>query len=212
MPKFGISAGLPDTPSGLEDKDYGLVAPLYRALGSIAQFLSSVTGNIQYEPSEMAQADQLTKLIDNKLQKVFVQAAVTLNYGVAVSLSISGGKLVGDLADATDLTKPAFGICDVPGGIPAGSYGEIVFMKGRTLGVSGTTFGAAYYLSTAGNVQITPPVSTGVINQIVGIGLGSAGLYVNIEPIGKRVALVYKQSASVLRVLYTDGSFTDNSV
>lgn len=212
MPKYGVSAGLPDTPAGLSDEQYGLVAPLYRAINSLAQYISSSTGNIQYEPAEMAQADQLAKQLDNKFTRVFVQAAVTLAYGKAVTVYISGGKLVADLADATDLSKPAVGFVDTPGGITAGGFGEIIYMQGRTAGVSGTTFGAVYYLSTAGNVQSTPPVSTGVINQKVGVGMGSAGLYVNIETIGRRPALVYKFSASVLRVLYTDGTHADLDV
>lgn len=212
MPKYGVSAGLPDTPTGLEDKDYGLVAPLYRALNSIAQYVSAATGNVQYESAEMAQADQLTKLLDSKLQRVFVQAAVQLNYGVAVALSISGGKLVGNLADATILSRPALGFCDTPGGIAAGAYGEIVFMQGRTLGVAGTVLGSAYYLSTAGNIQLTPPVSTGVLAQVVGVGLGNQGFYVNIEPVGRRPTLVYKVNATTLRVLYSDGTFVDNAV
>lgn len=212
MPKYGISGGIPDSPAGLPDKEYGLVTPLYRAINSVAQYLSAVTGNVQYEPAEMAQADQLVKLQSDRLSKVFVQAAVTLNYGKAVSLSIVDGKLVANLADASILSRPALGFVDTPTGILAGGYGEIVFMQGRTQGVSGTVFGAAYYLSTEGNVQITPPISTGVLNQIVGIGMGSAGLYVNIEPIGRRPAFIYKFSPTVLRVLYTDGTHSNNSV
>ena len=212
MPKFNISSGLPSYPPGLEDKDAALVLPLYRATNSLAQFISFNAGEVEYSPSEQAQANQLTKLLDGKTSKIFVQAGEALSYGQMLSLSIVAGKIVAHRASATNLSRPALAVCDQIGGIPLNGFGEAVFMQGRTAGISGTVFGAAYYLSTDGTIQVTPPVATGVLNQIVGVGLGSEGFYLNIEPVGRRPVLVYKFSATVLRVLYSDGTFVDNAV
>ena len=129
-----------------------------------------------------------------------------------LSLSVADGKIVAHKADGTVLTKPAHAACEAPDGISAGSFGPAVFMNGRVSGIAGTVFGATYYLSTGGLVQLAAPTATGVLNQIVGIGLGSAGLYLAIEPVAVRVAFMYKPSASVLRVLYTDGSSSDLAV
>jgi hypothetical protein len=85
-------------------------------------------------------------------------------------------------------------------------------MQGQTPSVSGTVLGATYYLSTAGAIQLAAPTADGVLNQVVAIGLGSAGIYLAIEAVGKRVSQVYKTSATNLRVQYTDGSFVDNAV
>lgn len=212
MPQYEITSGLPSYPPGLPDKEAALVLPLYRAVNSLAQYLSAATGNVSYEPSEQAQASQLTKLLDAKTQKIFVKAGEALSYGQMLALSVSGGKIVAHKASATTLSRPALAVCDTVGGIPLNGYGEAVFMQGRTAGVAGTAFGTVYYLSTAGGIQATPPVATGVLNQIVGIGLGSEGFYLNIEPIGRRPVLVYKFDPTTLRVLYSDGTYTDNAV
>lgn len=209
MPKYQVSAGLPSYPPGLADKDAALVVPLYRAVNSLAQYLSVATGAVEYSPAEQAQANQLSKLLDSKTSKIFVKAAEALSYGNLLALSIDAGKIVAHKADATNLSRPALAICDQPGGIAVGDFGEAVFMQGRTASISGTAFGAAYYLSSDGQIQVTPPVASEVISQIVGVGLGSEGFYLNIEPVGRRPTLVYKFSPTLLRVLYSDGTFSD---
>jgi hypothetical protein len=212
MPKYNIASGLPDLPVGLNDKDAALVGSLYRAVNSLAQQLSILTGSVQYTNSEQSQIDQFGGLTDSRQQKVYVKALEALAYGSLLTITVDGGKLAASLATATDLTKPAHAICDVPGGIAIGSYGVALFMSGRTAAVAGTAIGATYYLSTAGAMQITAPTADGVLNQVVAVGLGSAGIYLNIEQTGKRVCQVYKTTATNMRVQYTDGSFTDWTV
>lgn len=209
---FEINSGLPDLPAGMSDEDFAKFAPIYRALNSIAQQTAYNLGGITFEPSEIGSVDQLALLTNQKQQQVIVKAGEDLLYGQALTFVIETGKIVAYRASATTLTRPCHGMCNSPTGIATGGFGEALFMAGRCAGVAGTTFGAAYYLSTAGAVQLAPPVATGVINQIVGIGLGSAGIYLNVEPIGRRPVLVYKFNATTLRVLYSDGTFTDNAV
>lgn len=212
MPDYLVNPGIPAVPNGLPDKEHLLVSPLYRGVWALAQQLSALTGNVQYGPAEMAQVDQLVGLLDNRAAKVIVQASEALAYGQLVTLDVALGKISASVADASIVTKPAHAVVDTPGGIALGAFGNVVFMSGRTLGISGTTLGATYYLSTAGAVQLAPPTATGVLSQVAGIGLGSAGFYLNIEPISRRVTHIYKPSAAVLRVQYADGSFTDNAV
>ncbi len=212
MPLYGISSGLPALPIGMKDEDFNKFAPIYRAIDSLSQQLSFNVGDMQFKQDEIGSVDQLVLLSNHRQQKLIIKAGEALSYGQALTYTIELGKVVAYKASATDLSKPAHGMCNSPSGITAGSFGEALFMQGRCEGVAGTTFGAVYYLAIDGAVQVTPPVATGVINQIVGIGLGSAGLYLNIEPIGRRVALVYKFNSTTLRVLYTDGTFTDNAV
>lgn len=212
MALYGVSSGLPALPIGMSDTDYAKFAPVYRAISSLAEQLSFSTGNVQFEQSEIGNVDQLVMLSSYRQQRIIVKAAETLAYGELLTYTVESGKIVAYKADATNLSRPAHGMCDSPTGISAGTFGEALFMQGRCQGVAGTVFGAAYYLSTSGALQITPPVATGVINQIVGIGLGSGGFYLNAEVIGRRVVLAYKYNSTTLRVLYSDGTYTDNAV
>lgn len=212
MPLYGISTGLPDLPSGLSDEDYSKLAPLYRAIKALSEQISFNVGDTQFKPDEIGSVDQLVLLATHRQQKVIVRAGEPLTFGQALTFVIVSGKIVAYVADATNLARPCVGMCNAPGGIPTNGFGEAIFMEGRCQGVSGSVFGAAYYLSTAGAVQATPPVATGVINQIVGMGLGSAGFYLKTEVIGRRPVLVYKFNPSTLRVLYSDGVFVDNAV
>jgi len=185
MPSFELTSGLPSYPEGLPDKEAATVAPLYRAISALTQQVSVATGKVNYSAAERDLADPFTKLTAGASNKVFVRAAVQLNYGALVNLYLVGGKVTARLADATPgIALPAHGIVDVIGGIPAGTTGEVLFMNGRTSGIAGTDFGARYFLSTGGAVQALVPTAPGAIVQIVGVGLGSAGFYLQIIPGG----------------------------
>lgn len=184
MPRFDLQSGLASQPAGLSDQDFALVIPLYRAIAALTQQVSAATGTVTYSTAEQASADQFTKLISQRYTKVFVRANVALSFGKLVNLYLVSGVVTARLADATGTTLPAHGIVDVPDGIPAGGYGEIIFMQGRSAGIGGTVFGSRYFLSTAGNVQLAVPAAPGNLIQIVGVGLGSAGFWANIIPGG----------------------------
>lgn len=212
MADYKIQSGLPAYPAGLPDKEANLVVPLYRAINTLAQNASIATGNVVFSSGEMSGLSQLVGLTDSKQTTLNVRAAEDLLFGNMLSLSIADDKIVAHKADATVLTKPALAACTSPQGIAAGSYGTAVFMHGRVEGISGTVFGATYYLGGTGLVQLAAPVATGVLNQVVGIGLGTAGFYLNIEPVAKRPVLVYLYAAGTVRVLYSDGSHEDLAV
>ena len=212
MPQFGIASGLPSYPSGLEDKDAGLVLPLYRSVNGLAQRLSEATGQVQYNAGEMAQVDQFSKLIDSRTNKLMIRANVNLSYGRLVNLFIAAdGKVVGRLANATTL-RQAHAIVDTVGGIAVGEYGEVIFLRGKSSGIGGTTFGTTYYLSINGLTTATAPVATGALHQAVGMGLGSAGFYLDIQLVARVPSYVYQFSPTVVRTLYADGSYTDVNV
>lgn len=183
MPRFDLQSGLPSQPAGLSDRDFALVIPLYRAIAALTQQVSAATGTVTYDTAEMAMADQFSKVLSQRYNKVFVRATVALTFGKMVNLHLVGGKVEARLADASPgIVLPAHGIVDVPDGIPAGGFGEIILMNGRSAGIGGTTFGAKYYLSTVGNVQLAAPGAAGALVQTLGIGLGSAGFFLQITP------------------------------
>jgi hypothetical protein len=97
---------------------------------------------------------------------------------------VASGKVVAYKADSSVLNKPAHAIVDAAGGISINEFGEVVLLTGRTQGITGTTFGTVYYLSNAGQVQIARPHGPGILTQVVGYGLGSAGFMAAIEAPG----------------------------
>ena len=183
MPSFDLTSGLPSYPEGLSDKDAALVAPLYRAVAALTQQVAVATGKVSYDPKERQLADPFTKLTAGLQNKVFVRAATLLNYGQLVNLYLVNGVVTARAADATPgVTLPAHGIVDTIGGILPNATGEVLFMNGRSSGIGGTTFGSRYFLSANGAVQEAVPTASGALVQIVGVGLGSAGFYLQIVP------------------------------
>ena len=207
MPKYTLSSGLPDLPSGLTDKEAGTVIPLYRAINSVAQQLSIQTGNVQYSQADMANIDQLVGLTDGKEMQIYPKALAAIGYGNLVTLSLSAGKLCMRKATASDVTKPAHGICIAPDGVANGAYGTVLFLRGRTGAVSGTSVGTRYYLSTAGTMQTARPVAPAVLTQPVAIGFGSSGIYLDIQPPRKLNYGAFMQtntvSAAAINTAYT---------
>lgn len=183
MPDFGITTGLPQTPPGMEDKEFGKFLPIYSAMNALAQAVSIAAGNVTYGQDELSQRNQLGSLQAQNHRSVYPLAdGVTLPFGVLVNLYLNGGgKICARLADATDNTKPAHGIVEESLGIASGDYGRVVLIEGYTKGITGTTFGQYYYLGITGLAQAGRPVAAGSIVQPVGFGLGSAGFYLHIS-------------------------------
>ena len=212
MSEYLLGAGLPSYPSGLKDSEVSLVFPLYRAINSLGQQLSEVTGNVQYTAGELAALDRVQGLKVQNLMRITVTAGETLAYGDLLALSIASGDIIANKATSGDLSKFALACMDTVGGLAAGAIGTALFMQGRTRGISGTIFGATYYLGTDGAITATAPTTDGTLKQSVGIGLGSAGFFLDITPVGRVVSNIYKPSAAVLRVQYTDGTHQDHAV
>ena len=179
MPNYVITSGLPSRPSGLSDKDANLVTPLYMAIARLAQNTSLLTGNVSYSQSELAILNQTGGLLNTKQQIIIFRAIEPIAFGQLINLRNDAGKIGAVVADNTDLTKLAHGICNSTQGVATGEYGEAIFMTGLSTGVVGTAIGAYYWLSTAGLVQASSPVVGA--KQIVGIGLGAAGLYMTLS-------------------------------
>lgn len=183
MPRYNINSGVPDYPEGLSDEHARLVVPVYRALNSLAQQISLLTSQLQLSQADLSQLDPLLLARAGDYHKVSVQAAEALAYGQLVNLFVDTGVIKARVATAADLTKPAHAVVDTDVGIANGQWGQVVFMEGRTQGISGSALGQTYWLSTNGQVQTVKPTAPGVISQRVGVGLGSAGFWLKIEPV-----------------------------
>lgn len=181
MPDYGLNAGIPQTPVGLADKEFSLLLPVYQAINNLAQNVSDIAGLTTYSQAELAQQSQLRAIRTQNATRLAVYAPGDLDYGKVVNLYLDSGKIAAREADATDATKPAHGVVNSVTGIAAGTYGDILLCTGLTAGIIGTTVGELYYLDTTGNVSNSRPAAVGSIIQAVGIGLGSAGFYLNVS-------------------------------
>ena len=182
MPDYAINSGLSQIPVGQSEDKFQLVLPLYQAINTLAQNISKSTGLVQFDQAELQSRNQVASILSQNHRKVYALAVGSaLAYGKIVNLYLSTGKIAAQYADATNNTKPAHGIVNAAQGIDVGEYGEIVLIEGLVQGITGSTFGSYYYLSTTGNVQLTRPAAAGSIVQAVGFGLGSAGFYLHIS-------------------------------
>lgn len=178
MPQYLISSGLPQLPSsGLRLEESQLVTPLYQGINNLAQRISEVGGQVTFSQEELAQRNQLASLTTRSSTKLYPIADYHLAFGRLVNLYILGGKIRARLADDY-AAFPAHGIVNEPYGIQGGNYGEIIFLEGHSTGISGTSFGQTYWLANSG--LVVPSTAGLILNQTVGLGLGSAGLYLRI--------------------------------
>lgn len=181
MPRYGVSSGLPDLPSGVSDADHAKLRPLYIAVNALARNTSKVTGQELYDQSELSQLSPVAELVQQNMNKLIIKANSTLAFGKLVHLFFDGTNVCAEYADSTNNTKPAQGFVNNPNGIPAGTFGEIVLCAGYCPGIAGSAIGTQYYLSTLGNIQNARPAVAGTIIQAIGFGLGSLGVYVHIS-------------------------------
>lgn len=181
MPQYGITSGLPALPVA-GDKEFALLYPIYTALNGLARQVAELSGKVSYSQAELTQRNPVASVVSQAQNRIFVKALEDLSFGQLVNLTVDSGNLSAQLADATDLTKPAAGLVAETAGIATGSWGEVTLMVGHSYGIAGTTVGAMYWLSTGGLVQNVPPAVPGNLIQGVGVGLGSAGFFLNISP------------------------------
>ena len=178
MPEYLITSGLPSYPAALTDKEVSMVLPLYRAVNNLANKVSAITGHQQFTASDLASINPFDVLLNVRTNKVFAVATEALSYGMVVNIYDNAGTVSCRKADRAT-SKAAHGVVNNTAGATIGQVCEILFMEGRTQGISGSTLGTPYYLGNAGTVT-SPKPTTGFI-QAVGWGLGSDGFYLNIE-------------------------------
>lgn len=181
MPEYKITSGLPQLPA-TNDKAFKDLFPLYTAINALAKPIADLTGQVTFSQAELAERNPVASITSQHQNRVFVKALELLPFGALVSLSVDAGKLAGSLASCTVPIKPAHGIVAEPFGIQSGKFGEITMMNGYSPGIAGTAVGQFYWLATGGLVQAPAPTTAGQLLQAVGVGLGSAGFYLQIDP------------------------------
>jgi hypothetical protein len=177
-----VITGLPQFPEGWPKELSGAAFSVYSAIHNLETLLSKYAG-VDPQPSQYWSQLALTDTIyDGNLGRWYVKANENLAYGALVSPFLVGAELQVRNANATDNTRWACGICNVPTGVLAGDYLEVIGLRGLVQGVGGLTKGTRYFLSTVnGLVTNAEPVAAGNIGQVVGFALAADRLWMDIN-------------------------------
>lgn len=162
----------PKPPEGLPANLQGVFEELYNYAQRNIQALVDYCGIGPQAPSlwDLLAGSSQTILRQN-LGRFYVVASEAIAFGAMIHIFNSAGIANVRNANATNNTKPCRGYCSTPGGIAAGTVGEIILGAGVAT-VGGVTPGASYYLSTAnGLLAAAPAAAAGNIEQFLGFGL-----------------------------------------
>lgn len=173
-----IDLRLPVTPEVQDPILQSELQKVYNALRQLQLFTTDQTGAIARQSDDWASLTPADTLKVQMLNRLYVQAAETLNFGDIVNYVASGSILQARKATAASATpRPGQGFCTQVGGIAVGTYGETQVGVGLCVGIAGMTVGSQYYLSTtAGLITATKPVAPNII-QPIGFALGTQALY-----------------------------------
>lgn len=153
--------------------------------GALQQIIQALVNNCGIGPQTPALWSQLNNspstLLSGNLRRFYTTAIENIPYGAQVNLFNNAGVLFARNANATDNTKPMDGFCSTPGGILAGTVGEITLSTG-TIASSGLVPGTRYYLSTVnGLLTFIIPTAAGNIEQYIGFAIDANTIYVNAQ-------------------------------
>lgn len=147
---------------------------IYSALRNLADQLDKATGSLSPVKTDWS-AQKFSSILGGNSYKIYVKAAVPIAYGQVVNFYNNAGVLNARLASAATTATRATGICNIPGGIASGDFGEFLCGPGICTGISGMTPGTAYYLSdTPGTIS----AAAGTNPQRLGIALDSTTLLI----------------------------------
>lgn len=172
-----------DPPADLPPEVQAAVTELYNA---VQQVIQALVNNCGIGPQSLSVWPQLvgspSTLLAGNLRRFYVTASEDILDGSVVNLFTNAGVINARNANSTNATRPADGFCTTGGGIAAGSIGEVQLGAGLAT-VSGLTPGQRYWLApTNGQVQAAPDTTAGHIEQVIGVAIDAANLWVNLSP------------------------------
>jgi len=175
-----VDLGLPELPILTDPKIEPDLRYLYMAVQNLAL---AVGQKLQLETplDGFKTISDAAYTIGASKRRVYLPATEAITYGQLVNIWDNAGTCQARLANATDNTKPCFGICNTPGTCAIGAVVEIVLPEAYVSSIGGLTAGTLYYLSaaTAGSGTNTPPAASGNIQQPVGLAFGAASFFFN---------------------------------
>ena len=171
-----------NVPLDIDPKFRGYVEELTNAIEQLQAYVEQYCGITQKIQSQWSGFTPDQTLLEHQLNRLYVQATETILNGAMVNLYLNGSTLGARNANATNNTKPAHAFCSTSGGAVAGSYCEVIALRGVCTNISGLTIGQRYFLSTTnGLISTTEAVAAGNIGQFIGVALAANILLVDIN-------------------------------
>ena len=137
---------------------------------------SQVDRNKELSTEEIRDAlRHLHRGFSHNLSKVICKASETMTVGQAVNIYASGSEAWARLANATNSSKPCYGIANAV----LGDEVEIV-LAGGFYKIGAFSVASRYFLSTVGGaLTVTAPAASGNIVQPIGFSLDANNFFVN---------------------------------
>ena len=180
MKQYGIGTGLPDAPVGLDEENTKLMMPVYRALASMAQQLSDVTGVTIVPGTDIQDLGSLAQHDGFRTRKLSFEAGENITASRFIHLDNTAGESrIWQASSLNAVNRRAHGVCIEPGGIVSGSRGRVLLFQGLLAGLSGLTPGTVYYLGASGGILAIPP-GAGSFVQPVGLAVSTSVLAITL--------------------------------
>ncbi len=178
-----FAIGLPELPLTTNKEIEPDLRDIYLALRNFT-LLTGQAGGYEEPLAQYQNLANAAYTVGAYKRRLYVEATEDITYGELVNTYNSSG-LKARLADASDATLPAHGICNTVGTSESGDIIEIVLSGAYITSVGGLTPGVTYYLSlTAGGMQNAAPTVVGQMVQAVGVAISATELFLNISSFG----------------------------
>lgn len=175
---------LPSTvPLDVPKEIRGTIEELTNAILQLQNYVEQYCGVTQKSQNMWSQLKPENTLLVHELHRGYFIASENINPGAMINLYAAGSTPTIRNAHAADQSHFAVGFCSTAAGIPSGSYGEVILMRGINALISGVVAGTRYYLSDtfAGVIVTSPGAVAGHISQCVGIGVAPNVLLMDIQ-------------------------------
>lgn len=175
QPFFTI--GLPQLPVTTNKEFEPDMRDVYNAIRNLAYQIGQYGG---FEGADIG-IDNAANLIITAgayKRRVYCKALEAMPFGAVVSFFDTAGLVTARFANATNNTRPGYGINNTPGVCAIGDTIEVVLPGCYVTSIAGLTINSRYFLSTVnGTISTAAPAVAGNIVEAIGFALAPNILY-----------------------------------
>jgi hypothetical protein len=172
-----FTPGLPQFPTNTDPKIEPDLRDIYNAIRTLSDQLGQF-GGFEEVYDVYKQVANVDYTAGPYKRRVYCKALEAMPYGAIVSLIDSGGTLKAQYANATNATRPGYGINNTPGTCAIGDTIEVALPGCYVTSIGGLTRGQRYFLSTTnGLITNAAPAVAGNVVEVIGFALETNVLY-----------------------------------